>query len=302
MTTSTSPDTVAGRLTPAAPFDFGQTLRFAEDFTPARGEQRVAANALTKAIIVGGRAIGFGVTSVGAVDAPALAYTLSAAAPFTPDRIAAGEDRLRFYLSLDDDLRPFYQIAQHDPALAPIVARCYGLHQMKFPTPFENAAWAILTQRMPIAVARVVKDRLTQRYGGSVQVEGETLWAFPDAKTLAEADPAELADLVRNERKTGYLSAASQAFSDVDEQWLRSGDYDGVEAWLRAIPGIGAWSASFILIRGLGRVERVTPDAPLLEAAARAYGESITPTRFDELAARYGDTSGYWAFYLRAGA
>jgi hypothetical protein len=47
-----SAHTVAGRLTPAAPFDFAQTLRFAEGFTPARGEQRVTENTLTKAIMV----------------------------------------------------------------------------------------------------------------------------------------------------------------------------------------------------------------------------------------------------------
>jgi DNA-3-methyladenine glycosylase II len=294
--------TVAGRLTPAAPFDFAQTLRFAEDFTPARGEQRVAENTLTKAIMVAGRPIGYHVTSVGTVDAPALDYSLYGAQPVTPALIAACEDRLRFYLSLDDDLTPFYQIARDDPAMAPIIGRRYGLHQIKFPTPFENAAWAILTQRTPIPVARVVKDRLTQRYGGPVQIEGETLWAFPDAPSLAAADPDELASLIRNERKTAYLTAASQAFADVDEQWLRTGGYDEVEAWLRAIPGVGAWSAGFILIRGLGRVERITPNEPLLEAAARAYGEPITPARFKELAARYADTAGYWAFYLRTGA
>jgi DNA-3-methyladenine glycosylase II len=297
--------TVAGRLTPAAPFDFAQTLRFAEDFTPARGEQRVAENTLTKAIMVQGRPTGFHVANVGTVDAPALDYALYGAQPFTPDLVAASEDRLRFYLSLDDDLTHFYQIARDDPAMAPIIEHRYGLHQIKFPTPFENAAWAILTQRTPIPVARIVKDRLTQRYGGSIrvegQVEGETIWAFPDAQALAAADPAELAGLIRNERKTACLAAASSAFATVDERWLRSGDYDEVEAWLRAIPGIGAWSAGFILIRGLGRIERVTANEPLLEAA-RAYGEPITPTRVDELTARYGDTAGYWAFYLRAGA
>jgi DNA-3-methyladenine glycosylase II len=294
--------TVAGRLTPAAPFGFAQTLRFAEGFTPARGEQRVAENTLTKAIMVAGRPIGFHVASVGTVDAPALDYTLYSATPFPSDLIVASEDRLRFYLSLDDDLTPFYQIARDDAAMARIMKRRYGLHQIKFPTPFENAAWAILTQRTPIAVARVVKDRLTQRYGGSIQVEVETLWAFPDAPSLAVADPNELARLIRNERKTAYLTAASQAFADVDEQWLRTGDYDEVEAWLRAIPGVGSWSAGFILIRGLGRVERITFNEPLLEAAARAYGEPITPARFKELASRYGETAGYWAFYLRTGA
>jgi DNA-3-methyladenine glycosylase II len=300
--TSTAPHAVAVRLIPAAPFDFAQTLRFVEVFTPASGEQRVAENTLTKAIMVHGRPIGFRVTSVGTTDAPALDYTLYSADPFTPDLIAACEDRLRFYLSLEDNLISFYEVARDDPAMAPIVQRRYGLRQIKFPTPFENAVWAILTQRTPIPVARVVKDRLVERYGGSIQVEGETLQAFPDAQTLAQADPAELESLVRNERKTAYLAAASAAIASVDEQWLRTGDFDEVEAWLRAIPGVGAWSAGFILIRGLGRVERVSSNEPLLRAAAKAYGESIPPTRFKELSAYYGATAGYWAFYLRTGA
>jgi DNA-3-methyladenine glycosylase II len=300
--TSTAPYAVAGRLTPVAPFDFAQTIRFVEGFTPSSGEQRVAENTLTKAIMVQRRPIGFRVTSVRTIDAPALDYTFYSADPFMPDRIAASEDRLRFYLSLDDDLTDFYEIARQDPAMAPIVQRRYGLHQIKFPTPFENAAWAILTQRTPIPVARALKDRLAERYGGSIQVEGETLRAFPDAQAVAGADPAELESLVRNERKVAYLTAASAAFATIDEQWLRTGDYDEVEAWLRAIPGVGAWSAGFILIRGLGRVERVSPNEPLLKATAKAYGDSITPARFKELSAHYGATAGYWAFYLRTGA
>jgi DNA-3-methyladenine glycosylase II len=251
--------------------------------------------------MVQGHPTGFHITNIGTVDDPALDYILYGAQPFTPDLIAASEDRLRFYLSLDDDLTHFYHIARDDPAMAPIIERRYGLHQIKFPTLFENVAWAILTQRTPIPVARVVKDRLTQRYGGSIQVEGEILWAFPDAHMLAAADPDELGNLIRNERKTAYLIAASSAFADVDEHWLGAGEYDAVEAWLRAIPGIGAWSAAFILIRGLGRMERVTSNEPPLEAAARAYGEPIPQARFQELAVRYGETGGYWAFYLRAG-
>ena len=41
-----------------------------------------------------------------------------------------------------------------------------------------------------------------------------------------------------------------EAFSVADEPWLRSAPYDQAAAWLRAIDGIGPWSAAFVLLRG----------------------------------------------------
>jgi DNA-3-methyladenine glycosylase II len=67
-------------------------------------------------------------------------------------------------LSLGDDLRPFYAVAETDPAFAPLVQELYGYHQVKFLMPFENACWAILSQRNLISVSHNVK-RLSAPYG-----------------------------------------------------------------------------------------------------------------------------------------
>jgi hypothetical protein len=47
---------------------------------------------------------------------------------------------------------------------------------------------------------------------------------------------------------------------------------------------------------------RLTPAAPFDFAQTLRFAEDFTPARFKELATRYGNTSGYWAFYLRTGA
>src|SRR5690349_18287266 len=104
--------------------------------------------------MVAGQVVVFQVASSGSVEVPRLECELHSAQPLSPAALAAVQDRLSFFLSLDDDLRPFYALAQVDPAMAPEIQRLYGLHQVKFPTPFENAAWAVLSQRAPIAVAR----------------------------------------------------------------------------------------------------------------------------------------------------
>ncbi|MGZ3582702.1 MAG: hypothetical protein ACXVCO_02215 [Ktedonobacterales bacterium] len=108
-------------------------------------------------------------------------------------------------------------------------------------------------------------------------MDGAIYWAFPEPQTLAIADPADLAALVGNARKADYLAAVTQFFSAVDEDWLRTGPYDEVAARILAIRGIGAWSANFILIRELGRVERVpVAKGALNQAIARIYSP-LTP-------------------------
>jgi len=70
---------------------------------------------------------------------------------------------------------------------------------------------------------------------------------------------------------------------------------------LLGLPGIGPWSATFVLIRGLGRMEHAPPDKELLRAATRVYGHTGDEHELARLAAPYGPWQGYWAHYLRAG-
>ncbi len=75
-----------------------------------------------------------------------------------------------------------------------------------------------------------------------------------------------------------------------------------MEAWLRSIKGIGEWSADFIMVRGLGRMERVPlTEKRLVEAASKVYGlgEELSRDALQRLADKYGQWQGYWAHYLR---
>src|SRR5690242_3183649 len=222
--------TARGVLTPAAPFDFEQSLDFLGMFLPTRGEQTVAPRTLTKAVMISEQPVVFRVAGTGSADAPRLEYTLFAEAPITPAVQAEAADRIGFYLSLDDDLRPFYAIGEADPAFAPVVQQLYGYHQVKFLTPFENAAWAILSQRNPMQVAQKQKQALAVRFGGTLTVDGVPYTAFPTPAQLAAVPPATLREVVGNERRAEYLAAAARAFSGVDESWLRAAPYAEVEA------------------------------------------------------------------------
>jgi len=293
---------ITGKLMPRPPFDFARSLRFLGEFGPTEGEQVLASGSLTKAITLHGRAVAFGLRSAGTIEEPRLAYTLFSEQPLSEAEHAAVADCIRFFLSLDDDLQPFYSIGRADPPFAPIIERLYGLHQPKFLTPFEIACWAVLGQRIPWRVAHRTKMALVERWGTSITLPSGTYRAFPEPQQLAAVDASDLAAVVRNERKVEYLRAVIQFFVEVDEQFLRSGDYDEVAAQMRGVRGIGEWSSHFILVRGLGRMERVsTVDQELARAAASIYngGQPLTPADMQSIFDRYGSTQGLWALYAR---
>src|SRR6185437_10621273 len=108
-------------------------------FPPTQGEYTITDGLWTRALVLQGRTVVVAVRAAGTVETPKLEYALQAESAIAPALQRAAEDRLRFLLSLDDDLRPFYAIAfEQDEAFAPVVRRFYGYHQVKFASPFEN--------------------------------------------------------------------------------------------------------------------------------------------------------------------
>ena len=285
-----------------APFDFSQSLEFLSDFSPMKNEQEVKSGAFTKAVQANGRTIGFKVSDNGTIEDPKLAFTAYSEAKFTDEVKELIADRISFFLSLQDNLKEFYEIAKKDEWIQPAIKQFYGHKQVKFLTPFEIACWAILAQRIPMAAAHKMKENIVKKVGGRINVKGVEYHSFPEPSNLAAA-LADLPELVSNKRKTDYLSAVAEAFCKVDEYWLRSAPYDHVHRWLTDIKGIGDWSANFVMIRGLGRMENLSNIEPQLALdVARIYTRKDEPTLNEEvcqIAEKYGKWKGYWAYYLR---
>jgi DNA-3-methyladenine glycosylase II len=271
---------------------------------PTKQEQTISSHTLTKAISIDGVTIIFQLTSIGTTESPQLEYTLFSAEHITEEMQNAVVERMTFFLSLKDDLQPFYRIGREDADFAPIIELLYGYHQVKFLTPFENACWAVFTQRNPMKIAQKTKQALIEKYGNHLEVNENVYWAFPEPIQIAIVNEGELLKVIRNDRRTEYLIATARAFSEVNEEFLKTAPDEEVESWLRNIKGIGEWSATFIMIRGLGRLERIPlTETRLLEAASKVYGHGEELSREDLkcLAEKYGSWQGYWAHYLRIG-
>ena len=103
---------ITGTLTPRPPFDFGKSRSFLYGFGPTAGEQSLAGASLTKAVTLHGHTIAFEVQNEGTIEEPQLAYWLSSEQPLSKEDHAAITDRIRFFLSLDDNLQPFYSLGR----------------------------------------------------------------------------------------------------------------------------------------------------------------------------------------------
>ena len=291
-----------GTLKPVAPFDFPKSLEFLSDFSPTQNEQEVKSGAFIKAVQANGKTIAFEVFDKGTIENPKLQFNAYSEAKFTDEIKDLVADRITFFLSLQDNLKEFYEIAKKDLYIQPAIKQFYGHKQVKFLTPFEIARWAILAQRIPMVVARKMKENIVKRVGGQIKVKGVEYHSFPEPSNLVTVS-SELPQLVPNKKKADYLLAVAEAFSKVDERWLRLAPYCEVHDWLTDIKGIGDWSANFVMIRGLGRMEELSNVEPQLAFdVARIYAgkdEQVNNEEVCQIAEKYGKWKGYWAYYLR---
>ena len=283
----------AGLLPVAEPFDFGRSLRFLGSFPPTRGDQLIGEASLTRAISRGGVCAAVRVEQ----EAEGLRCTVRCAHELDHDAVAAYAARIADVLSTEDELAPFYRLAEDDPPFGEVVSSLHGLHHVKFPSLAEAMCWSVLGVRVPMAAARTMRGALVARYGRSITVDGSELWAFPEPADLAGATAAELTALLGNAQRAGYLANVCEALPEADELFLRTAPYDEAEAWLRQIKGVGEFAAALVLVRGLGRMDhRPVETREMLAAAERIYGRARP---LGEIAEHYGAELGYWGFYAR---
>jgi DNA-3-methyladenine glycosylase II len=146
-----------------------------------------------------------------------------------------------------------------------------------------------------------IVGRLVERFGQSLTIGDQSWFCFPTPASIAAASPAQLRGTGLSTAKTSSLQALARLTVDggLDAERLRALPKPEALAALRALPGIGPWSAGLILLRGLRRLD-VFPAGDI--GAARNLTALIkppvpfTPASASAFAARFGDRRGYLYF------
>lgn len=176
------------------------------------------------------------------------------------DLDAAATQACRF-LSLDFDARGWPEVAGRDAVIADAQARLPGLRPCGFHSPYEAAAWSVLSQRIRIVQAARLREDLVRRHGDD--------GAFPAPQVLRTLD------LDLPGRKAEYLRAVADAALDrrLDGATLRSVDPDEAIRGVQEIMGLGPFAAELVVVRGANAPDALPGHERRLDAeVAERYG------------------------------
>jgi AraC family transcriptional regulator of adaptative response / DNA-3-methyladenine glycosylase II len=212
--------------------------------------------------------------------------------------------RVRRMFDLDADPLTIDAQLERDPELRPLVRARPGLRVPGAWDGFELAVRAILGQQVSVRAARTVAARLVERFGERTSIDGaDASLLFPGPQVLADADlravglPATRAATIRRLAREVYDGAI-----DVDTPR----DPAVVSDELRAIPGIGAWTAEYVAMRALGEPDAFpAADLGLLSGAGSVLGGDRAAWTAASLAQRSEDWRpwrAYAAMHLWVGA
>lgn len=164
---------------------------------------------------------------------------------------------VRRLLGVDRDLAHFDDAAARISWLKPLAERMRGVKPPRHPTLWEACVNAIVFQQISLLAASAIMRRLIIALGRSVDSEGVSLYTFPTVESVrdAEDDLLRAAGLSLSKATTLRRVAEAVAAGALDEAMLEKRASADAAALLGGIKGIGPWTASVILLRGLGRLD-----------------------------------------------
>jgi AraC family transcriptional regulator, regulatory protein of adaptative response / DNA-3-methyladenine glycosylase II len=283
------------RLAYRPPYDWDAMLSFLRD-RAIPGVEIVSDNIYRRTIAIGDSC---GVISV----APADKNRVNISVRF-PDMSALPQiiARVRrvFDLAADPDT-----IGAHlslDPVLAPLVSARPGLRVPGAWDGFELAVRAIFGQQITVPAATKLLGRLVQAHGlrlpAAMRDHEGLSHLFPLPARLAKAD---LADLGMPGARAMAATSLARAISADPAIFSRGASLEDAIAKLRALPGIGEWTAQYIAMRELREPDAFpAADIGLLRAMATADGQRPSPAGLLSRAERWRPWRAYAALHLWA--
>jgi AraC family transcriptional regulator of adaptative response / DNA-3-methyladenine glycosylase II len=186
--------------------------------------------------------------------------------------------RVRRLFDVGADIETIDAHLSCDPLLAPLVAQRPGLRAPGGWDGFELAVRAILGQQISLVAARRLAGQLVALHGtpvptGCVSHPGLS-HVFPAAERLASAESIGLA--MPGARQSSLKALAEAAAADPN-LFRPFGTIEEAIARLRAIRGVGEWTAQYIALRAIREMDAFpATDIGLLRGAARLDGVRST--------------------------
>ncbi|HKI92252.1 MAG TPA: hypothetical protein VJ986_08105 [Gaiellaceae bacterium] len=211
---------------------------------------------------------------------------------------AAGAERLRWMLALDDDHSPFLDRIRDDALLGPASRTLRGLRQVRTATVAQSLLRAVAGQLIDWRSARTIERRVVRALSPPPGPEGLSL--APTTAALAALAPSQLRQLGLHERRAAALVRVCRS---LDLERLHDQPTGVVVRRLERERGLGPWSAGVVCLEGLGRVEHgLVGDLGLITLLRTLRGRPVEGAETAELLEPYGEWAGLASVYLLAAA
>jgi DNA-3-methyladenine glycosylase II len=191
-------------------------------------------------------------------------------------------NQVRRVLSLDHSGLDWAEIGLRDPVAGRLQTAFPGLRPVLFHSPYEAAAWAILSQRRHRTQATVVRRRLSLTYGHTFALPNGDVEAFPTPSELLAIGSFPSLEPQRIDRLHTIARAALDGLLEPDR--LLDMAPDAALAHLQKLPGIGPSYATLILLRATGATDILTLGEPRLPSFVGHYYGLAHPATQEELA------------------
>ncbi|TMC31575.1 MAG: DNA-3-methyladenine glycosylase 2 family protein [Chloroflexi bacterium] len=188
-------------------------------------------------------------------------------------------------LDLDADPLSVVEVLSKDRRLSPIVRKRPGLRAPGAVDGTELAIQAILGQQVSLGAARTLTSRLVTTHGDVIKIADPALThLFPTADRIAGADLSKLG-VPATRRAT--LRALATAVAGGRLSLDPGADRAEVYRQLTALPGIGDWTAGYIVMRALGDPDTFLPSDLGVKKAGARLGLGSNPRAMSETAAAW---------------
>jgi DNA-3-methyladenine glycosylase II len=288
-------------LTPVAPFRLDLTA-WALRRRPSNVIDRWDGETYRRVLVMNGNATEVAVTQSGPPDSPRRWVSLTGRRSESEIK-AFAKTSLERLLGLRINLAEFYRLAKADRKLGGLAQRFRGLKPTRFLTIFEALANAITCQQLSLSLGILLLSRVTENFGVAVEGTDGTVRAFPRSEDLAELEPMAFRKLGFTYSKGRSLIALARACLNGEANLERLADLDNeasVEHLLK-LRGIGRWSAEYVLLRGLGRLNVFPGDDVGTRSTLRSWLKLRKPLDYDgvqRVTAKWQPYAGFVYFHL----
>jgi DNA-3-methyladenine glycosylase II len=187
-------------------------------------------------------------------------------------------------VSLDHDGSGYPEVGERDPIVGELQRASGFLRPVLFHSPYEAAAWSVLSARTQHAQAVRLRDALSD--------DG----IFPAPEQLLQLRELPGLPAIKIPRLHGIAQAALEG--KLDREPLLAADTNDAFTQLLELPGIGPFYAGLILLRAVGTVDVAPKGEPKLERAVQErYGAPL-----ESVAARWKPFRTWVSVLMRSSA